>query len=308
MTHIMQRRDQEAIWTSTNPVLFEGEAGHETDTGRWKLGDGVTAWIDLPYKSGVDSVAGKTGIVTLEVADVDGAAPLASPVFTGNPTAPTPATADNDTSVATTAHVKGVIETYVIDGPLGGDSDFAATMADALALKAPLESPILTGNPTAPTPSPGDNDTSIATTAFVQALVGVGQDYTPVFTDNAGAGFSAGAGAALSGRVSLIGTRVDFWARLVLGVGFSLGGGFGLSLPFPLAAGRQLCHVALTDTGTASYVGAGFLTLASGSEPDRVTLWSTGASGVITAITNTSPFTWVPGDEIWANGSYETSP
>lgn len=35
-------------------------------------------------------------------------------------------------------------------------------------LKAPLASPALTGNPTAPTPTAGDNDTSIATTAFVQ--------------------------------------------------------------------------------------------------------------------------------------------
>ena len=32
---------------------------------------------------------------------------------------------------------------------------------------AKLASPVFTGNPTAPTPSPGDNDTSIATTAFV---------------------------------------------------------------------------------------------------------------------------------------------
>src|SRR5215813_10655362 len=30
-----------------------------------------------------------------------------------------------------------------------------------------LASPAFTGNPTAPTPAPGDNDTSIATTAFV---------------------------------------------------------------------------------------------------------------------------------------------
>jgi hypothetical protein len=30
---------------------------------------------------------------------------------------------------------------------------------------------VLTGNPTAPTPPPGDNDTSIATTAFVQSAV-----------------------------------------------------------------------------------------------------------------------------------------
>lgn len=36
-----------------------------------------------------------------------------------------------------------------------------------LALKAPLASPALTGTPTAPTPSAGDNSTKIATTAYV---------------------------------------------------------------------------------------------------------------------------------------------
>lgn len=34
-----------------------------------------------------------------------------------------------------------------------------------------MASPALTGNPTAPTPAPGDNDTSVATTAFVTAAV-----------------------------------------------------------------------------------------------------------------------------------------
>ncbi len=36
-------------------------------------------------------------------------APVDSPSFTGNPTAPTPATSDNDTSIATTAFVKNAI-------------------------------------------------------------------------------------------------------------------------------------------------------------------------------------------------------
>jgi hypothetical protein len=36
---------------------------------------------------------------------------------------------------------------------------------------ASLDSPVFTGDPTAPTPSPGDNDTSIATTAFVSSAV-----------------------------------------------------------------------------------------------------------------------------------------
>jgi len=38
--------------------------------------------------------------------DLSALAPLASPVFTGDPKAPTPATADDDTSIATTAFVK----------------------------------------------------------------------------------------------------------------------------------------------------------------------------------------------------------
>jgi hypothetical protein len=71
-------------------------------------------------------------------------AALASPTFTGDPKAPTPATADNDTSIATTAFVKA--QGY-----------------------ATLASPTFTGDPKAPTPTAGDNDTSIATTAFVQA-------------------------------------------------------------------------------------------------------------------------------------------
>lgn len=40
-----------------------------------------------------------------------------------------------------------------------------------LGLLAPLASPVFTGNPTAPTPTAGDNDTSIATTAFVTTAV-----------------------------------------------------------------------------------------------------------------------------------------
>jgi len=41
--------------------------------------------------------------------DLSAYAPLASPTFTGDPKAPTPATADNDTSIATTAYVKNVV-------------------------------------------------------------------------------------------------------------------------------------------------------------------------------------------------------
>ena len=88
------------------------------------------------------NVVAQTGDYT--VAQVTGAAPLASPTFTGTPAAPTPATGDNSTTIATTAFVKA--QAY-----------------------ATLASPALTGTPTAPTPLTADNSTKIATTAYVQA-------------------------------------------------------------------------------------------------------------------------------------------
>jgi len=54
----------------------------------------------------VRSVAGRAGDVALSVGDVSGAASLASPAFSGTPTAPTPSTADSSTRLATTAFVK----------------------------------------------------------------------------------------------------------------------------------------------------------------------------------------------------------
>jgi len=43
------RRDTAANWTSSNPTLAEGEIGVETDTLKFKIGDGSTAWADLDY-------------------------------------------------------------------------------------------------------------------------------------------------------------------------------------------------------------------------------------------------------------------
>lgn len=53
---------------------------------------------------------------------------------------------------------------------LGADPNFATTMANALALKAPLLSPGLTGAPTAPTQGKTDNSTKLATTSFVKSV------------------------------------------------------------------------------------------------------------------------------------------
>lgn len=48
-TRMQQRRGTAAQWTSANPILAAGEIGFETDTTKFKIGDGVNHWADLVY-------------------------------------------------------------------------------------------------------------------------------------------------------------------------------------------------------------------------------------------------------------------
>jgi hypothetical protein len=78
-----------------------------------------------------------------------GFAPLNSPAFNGTPTAPTPASTDNSTAIATTAFVANQLATQF----------------------APLASPNFSGVPAGPTAAPGTSTPQLATTAFVQAAI-----------------------------------------------------------------------------------------------------------------------------------------
>ena len=49
---IQQRVDTASNWTNANPTLLAGEVGHESDTKKYKLGDGSTAWTSLDYVGG----------------------------------------------------------------------------------------------------------------------------------------------------------------------------------------------------------------------------------------------------------------
>lgn len=114
---------------------------------------------------------------------VDDYATKASPALTGTPTAPTASTGTNTTQLATTAFVQAAVAALIDASPgaldtlnelaaaLGDDPNFAATMTTALAAKAPLASPALTGVPTAPTAVKTANTTQLATTEFVKAVV-----------------------------------------------------------------------------------------------------------------------------------------
>ncbi|HFN6608220.1 TPA: tail fiber protein, partial [Escherichia coli] len=113
----------------------------------------------------------------------DTKAPIESPSLTGTPTAPTAAQGTNSTQIANTAFVKSAITALINGAPgtldtlkeiaaaINNDPNFSTTIHNALALKAPLASPALTGIPTAPTAAQGTNNTQIATTAYVRAAI-----------------------------------------------------------------------------------------------------------------------------------------
>ena len=50
MSTIQFKRGVAARWAELNPVLQAGEPGFVTDENRLKIGDGITAWNDLPYQ------------------------------------------------------------------------------------------------------------------------------------------------------------------------------------------------------------------------------------------------------------------
>jgi len=56
------RRDTLLNWTTNDPILLDGEFGYETDTGRYKIGNGVDVWSDLIYSLvGITGPTGGTG-------------------------------------------------------------------------------------------------------------------------------------------------------------------------------------------------------------------------------------------------------
>lgn len=46
------RIDTSENWAAANPVLYKGERGIDSTEGKEKVGDGVTAWNDLPWFGG----------------------------------------------------------------------------------------------------------------------------------------------------------------------------------------------------------------------------------------------------------------
>jgi hypothetical protein len=128
----------------------------------------------------VNSVFGRDGTVIAQTGDytvsqVTGAAPLASPTFTGVPAAPTATGGTNTTQLATTAFVQAALPSIPVTSVFSRTGAVVAANGDynvsQVTGAAPLASPTFTGVPAAPTASFGTSTTQLATTAFVQAAI-----------------------------------------------------------------------------------------------------------------------------------------
>jgi len=56
-TRMQQRRGTVGQWTDANPILNIGEIGFESDTNKFKIGDGINHWDDLPYFLDEETIA-----------------------------------------------------------------------------------------------------------------------------------------------------------------------------------------------------------------------------------------------------------
>ncbi|EPB0007244.1 phage tail protein [Escherichia coli] len=179
-------------------------------------------------------------------------APKESPTFTGTPKAPTPAAGNNTTRIATTEFVQAAITALINGAPatldtlkeiaaaINNDPKFSTTINNALALKAPLSSPALTGTPTAPTAAQSVNNTQIATTAFVKSAIAGMVGSAPAALDTlnelaAALGndpnFATTMLNALAGKQPLDNTLTNLSGKDVAGLLAYLGLGEGSALP-----------------------------------------------------------------------------
>ncbi|WP_261784939.1 phage tail protein, partial [Escherichia coli] len=175
-----------------------------------------------------------------------------NPTFTGEPKAPTPAAGNNTTRIATTEFVQAAITALINGAPatldtlkeiaaaINNDPKFSTTINNALALKAPLSSPALTGTPTAPTAAQSVNNTQIATTAFVKSAIAGMVGSAPAALDTlnelaAALGndpnFATTMLNALAGKQPLDNTLTNLSGKDVAGLLAYLGLGEGSALP-----------------------------------------------------------------------------
>jgi len=195
---IQIRNGTAAQWTSANPTLAVGEMGAETDTGKFKIGTGSTAWNSLAYAAvgtvtsvaqsftgGIVSVGGSpistSGTLALTVAGTSGGVPYFSSGTTwassaalasnalvvGGGAGAAPSTVTTGTGVVTALGVNtGSAGAFVVNG-----GDLGTPSAGVVTNLTGTASININGTVGATTPTTGAFTTATARAAATQDAV-----------------------------------------------------------------------------------------------------------------------------------------
>jgi len=112
-TQMQVRRGTASSWTSTNPTLAAGELGFETNTGKFKIGNGSSTWTALLYAGG-----GQSSLTTYQYTATAG-----QTTFSGA-----------DINSNTLAYTVGAIQVYLNGALLANTTDYAATNGTSVVL------------------------------------------------------------------------------------------------------------------------------------------------------------------------------
>jgi hypothetical protein len=271
------------------PTAAVGNNSNQLATTSWVLNELGGANI------GVSSFNGRGGAVILTSADLAaaGGALLNSPALTGVPTAPTAPTNTATNQLATTAFVMAAVMAGGVTSFNGREGAITLTANDVSAAGALVNpSPVLTGQPTAPTPPPATNNTVIATTGYVTAALAAGGGVAS-FNGRAGAvtlsSADVNAGAAGGPYVSLAQANARQNRNRLINADFLIDQPHGFAaFPWPLNAAPYVCDrwygTSSVTTGITSRVRAGGSGFQSSGAPAADTLFiANGAAATPTA-------------------------
>jgi hypothetical protein len=177
-TRMQQRRGTASQWTSANPVLNAGEMGWESDTNKFKIGDGTNHWASLDYFSDTNSTVNPAfgSSITFEGATAND---FETTLAITDPTADRTITIPDVTgTVITTGNLSDITEFGVISSSIVMEGSTAND----------FELTISAGNPTADrTITFPDSTGTVATQGYVDGAVS-GAAITP--SELAGSGIT----------------------------------------------------------------------------------------------------------------------
>jgi predicted nucleic acid-binding Zn-ribbon protein len=172
-TRMQQRRGTSTQWTNADPVLAAGEIGFETNTNKFKIGDGVSVWSALNYFLNLDALDIDTQgfIKDTQKGIANGVASLdANGIL---PTSQLPQDYIQDHINTRMAElVGGAPETLntlnEIAAAFNNNPGYADSVSAALDLRAPRANPTFTGVVSLPEVALTDNSSKAATTHFAK--------------------------------------------------------------------------------------------------------------------------------------------